>query len=117
MTAVAVCPLCDQPCEPDHVPHELKCTRVGDHLVIAIDTDTLCHAARASQLFYDMAQDGQAITITDPDAFADAVAQALNDEGETGDTPITRIFDAAIERAVESDGGIEIAFPGIAQET
>ncbi len=112
MTAAAACPICGKT-----QPAGLECARVDDLLVISIDTPTLCQAARESQLFYDAAQSGEPITITDPNAFATAVVRALNAEDEIGGTPVTRIFDDAIEQAIESDAGVEFGLPGIAQET
>ncbi|MGH8083906.1 MAG: hypothetical protein ACREPV_01340 [Lysobacter sp.] len=105
----------DRPeCEAGH--HGLACHLRDDALLIRLDVDTLCSAARGSDIFFDMAEGGERITITDPAAFAREVERALNDEDEQGNTPVSRMFDRAIEWVVEQGGdGLHIDLPGVAK--
>lgn len=75
-------------------------------LVIRIPIDTLAWAANHGPL-----NNGEVpmFRVTDNALFAGSVALALEREDEDGSTPVTRMFDAAFERAIEDcDSGVEL---------
>jgi formaldehyde-activating enzyme involved in methanogenesis len=74
---------------------------VNDGLVISISAETLAHAARNSECFFQSAEDGTKLAITNAVDFMTSVAKCLNEESEDGSTPITRMFDRAIEQVVD----------------
>lgn len=81
---------------------------VDDKLVISLRISTLAHAARHSEHFYNCAESGTPLKITDEAVFAQSVATALNREKEDGSTPITRMLDEATEWVSEQgEEGIE----------
>ena len=80
------------------------------HLVIRLSIETLAHAARHSDYFFQANNHGTQLLITDEASFAKAVQRALNREAEDGSTPITRMLDAATRHvADQGDDGIEVA--------
>lgn len=76
-------------------------------LVIEIGLDTLKFCAENHPAFWDGESDDTKpnIPVNDAVVFGREVCRAMNDEGEDGSTLVTRMVDAAIERAVE--GGCE----------
>lgn len=81
----------------------------GD-LVIRVSVGTLAHAALHSDYFFDCAENGMPLKITDEDQFAESVARALNREEEDGSTPVTRMLDDAFEWVSEQgEEGVEEA--------
>lgn len=83
---------------------------VDGKLVIALRIGTLAHAARHSDYFDRLAEQGTKLKITDEAVFAQSVANALNAEEEDGSTPITRMLDKAFEHVSEwGEDGIEEA--------
>ena len=79
-------------------------------LVISLRVSTLAHAARHSEHFFNCAESGTPLKITDEVVFAESVARALNREEEDGSTPITRMLDEATEWVSEQgEEGIEEA--------
>ena len=70
-------------------------------LRISIGVNCLKHAAEHHDSFYLPWTDKWSIVINDPDKFAEEVCGQLEDEQEDGTTPVHRMLDAAIERAVE----------------
>jgi hypothetical protein len=82
----------------------------GGMLVISLRIGTLAHAARHSDYFDRLAEEGTPLKITDEAAFAKSVRNALNAEEEDGSTPITRMLDKAFEHVSEwGEDGIEEA--------
>jgi hypothetical protein len=83
---------------------------IGGKLVISLRIGTLAHAARNSDHFFNCAESGTPIKITDETVFAASVSRALNREEEDGSTPITRMLDEATEWVSEQgEEGIEEA--------
>ena len=83
---------------------------VGDMLIIALRISTLAHAARQSEHFFQCAEQGKPLNITNEAVFSQSVANALNREAEDGSTPITRMLDKATEWVSEQgEDGIEEA--------
>lgn len=83
---------------------------IGGKLVISLRIGTLAHAARNSEHFFNCAESGAPIKITDETVFATSVAHALNREEEDGSTPITRMLDEATEWVSEQgEDGLEEA--------
>ena len=83
---------------------------IDGKLVISLGIATLAHAARHSEYFFNCAESGTKLKITDEDAFAKSVANALNREEEDGSTPITRMLDEATEWVSEQgEDGIDVA--------
>lgn len=83
---------------------------IDGKLVVALRIETLAHAARHSEYFFQCAEQGMQLKITDEAAFAKSVANALNREEEDGSTPITRMLDEATEWVSEQgEDGIEEA--------
>lgn len=81
---------------------------VDGKLVISLRISTLAHAARNSEHFFNCAESGTPLKITDETMFATSVANALNREEEDGSTPITRMLDEATEWVIEQgEEGIE----------
>lgn len=81
---------------------------IDDKLVISLRISTLAHAASHSEHFYNCAESGTPLKITDEAVFAQSVANALNREEEDGSTPITRMLDEATEWVSEQgEEGIE----------
>jgi len=87
---------------------ELSCARlesavqiVNDGLIISISAETLANAARHGECFFQSAQEGTKLVISNAVDFMTSVAKCLNEESEDGSTPITRMFDQAIEQVVE----------------
>lgn len=81
---------------------------IGGKLVISLRIGTLAHAARNSDHFFNCAESGTPLKITDEAVFAQSVANALNREEEDGSTPITRMLDEATEWVSEQgEEGIE----------
>lgn len=81
---------------------------IDGKLVISLRISTLAHAARNSDHFFNCAESGTPIKITDETVFARSVANALNREEEDGSTPITRMLDEATEWVSEQgEEGIE----------
>lgn len=81
---------------------------VDGKLVISLRIGTLANAARNSDHFFNCAESGTPIKITDETVFAASVARALNSEEEDGSTPITRMLDEATEWVSEQgEEGIE----------
>ena len=81
---------------------------IGGKLVISLRIGTLAHAARNSDHFFNCAESGTPLKITDETVFAASVARALNREEEDGSTPITRMLDEATEWVSEQgEEGIE----------
>ena len=77
-------------------------------LVITLSISTLAHAARHSQYFFDCAEDGLQLHISDEAEFAESVVRGLNLEEEDGSTPITRMLDEAVIWVSEQgEAGIE----------
>lgn len=70
---------------------------IDGKLVISLKISTLAHAARHSEYFFQCAEQGMPLKITDEALFARSVAEALNREEEDGSTPITRMLDEATE--------------------
>jgi hypothetical protein len=73
----------------------------GGGLVIQVSRKVLTFATNNHPDFWDAENDKQTIKVTDIAGFVRDVAAALNDEGEDGSTPITRMLDAAILHAIE----------------
>lgn len=87
----------------------LKCAMVEGVILIKVGKHVLMFAAQNHEAFWDPETDAYGIKITDPDLFAEAVVDALNEEDEDGSTPLTRLLDKAIEHAVDQGcEGIEI---------
>lgn len=83
---------------------------IDGKLVISLRISTLAHAARHSEHFFQCAETGTPLKITDEALFARSVANALNREEEDGSTPITRMLDKATEWVSEQgEDGIEEA--------
>lgn len=81
---------------------------IGGKLVISLRIGTLANAARNSDHFFNCAESGTPLKITDETVFAASVARALNREEEDGSTPITRMLDEATEWVSEQgEEGIE----------
>lgn len=81
---------------------------IGGKLVISLRVGTLAHAARHSEYFFNCAESGTKLTITNEATFAKSVARGLNREEEDGTTPITRMLDEAVEWVSEQgEEGIE----------
>lgn len=77
-------------------------------LVISMPVQALAHAARNSEYFFNCAEDGMPLVITDEVEFAQSVVNALNNEQEDGSTPITRMLDDAFIQVCEmGDPGVE----------
>lgn len=70
-------------------------------LTIQVSRKVLAFAADNHPDFWDAENDKQRFKVTDIAGFAKDVANALNDEGEDGSTPVTRLLDAAILQAIE----------------
>ena len=89
--------------------HEAQEARIEDgKLVICLSISTLAHAARYSQYFFDCAEDGRKLRISDEAEFAGSVVRRLNLEEEDGSTPITRMLDEAVIWVSEQgEAGIE----------
>lgn len=95
--------------------NENRCARmeseakiIDGKLVISLSIETLAHAARNSEFFFNCAENGIKLTITDEAAFAESVARGLNREEEDGSTPIIRMLDEAVEWVSEQgEEGIE----------
>lgn len=80
----------------------------GDRLVISLRISTLAHAARHSQYFDALEEDGHPLVITDEAEFARSVVRGLNREEEDGSTPVTRMLDDAFEWVCEQgEEGVE----------
>lgn len=83
----------------------------GAQLVMRIGLDTLALAYQRSDSNHSVdIETGsfkQEFTVVDQVKFADGVASALQEEDEDGSTALTRALDAACERAVENDCGVE----------
>ena len=63
---------------------------------------------RHSQYFFDCAEDGRKLRISDEAEFAGSVVRRLNLEEEDGSTPITRMLDEAVIWVSEQgEAGIE----------
>lgn len=89
-------------------PLESEAHIADGKLVINLRISTLAHAARHSDYFFQCAEDGLRLTITDEAVFAASVVRALNEEDEDGSTPITRMIDAAFQHVVEQgEDGVE----------
>lgn len=81
---------------------------IDGKLVISLRIGTLANAARHSEHFFNCAESGTPLKITDEAVFAQSVANALNREEEDGSTPITRMLDEATEWVSEQgEEGIE----------
>jgi len=81
---------------------------IDGRLIISLSIQTLANAARNSQHFFDCAEQGMQLKITDEAAFAESVKSALNREEEDGSTPITRLLDDATAWVSEQgEEGIE----------
>jgi hypothetical protein len=74
---------------------------IDGKLVISLSIETLAHAARNSEYFFNCAENGMNLTITDEATFAESVARSLNREEEDGSTPITRMLDKATDWVIE----------------
>lgn len=82
---------------------------IDGKLVISLRIETLAHAARHSDYFFNCAEQGEKLKITDEALFAKSVSNALNLEEEDGSTPITRMLDDAFEWVSEQgEDGIEV---------
>jgi hypothetical protein len=83
----------------------------GDELVIRIGVSTLEFAAYQTETFTpwnDKYNDWvPEFKIVDRHEFARGVSYALQDEGEDGSTPLTRLLDECFLRAVEGDYGVD----------
>ena len=92
--------------------HPFGAERRGDWIVIAVSLDTLRHATEnCPDLEYYPESGGDFVrpVVTDIGTFANEFVGALNNESEDGSTLVTRVFDAAIERAVEDGAeGVEV---------
>ena len=77
---------------------------VGDEIVVRVPIDALPNAA---SIAWDR-RSRRKIVITDVWAFAAELVRELRREGETGDTLVTDMLDAAVTRAIENgDLGFE----------
>jgi hypothetical protein len=69
----------------------------GGVLVVEIGIEALAHATKHDLMRHTQAE------VVDPRAFARAVAiELMNEDGEDGSSPATRMLDRAIESVVES---------------
>lgn len=85
--------------------YPLKAEVEGDQLVIRIGLDTLAHAAEHCTLFYHeekhMGAMGPYCNVADKDELAKDVIRAMTREDEDGSTPLSDMFDQAIEDAAD----------------
>lgn len=79
----------------------LRCDIEGECAVIRVSRKVLAFAADNHPNYWDAENDKQTFKVLDYAGFADDVVNALNDEGEDGSTPVTRLLDAAIAHALE----------------
>lgn len=79
----------------------LRCRIVERVLTIEVGIDTLKYAAERHDDFWMPQTDKSGLVVSNADEFASEVVYALNDEGEDGSTPVSRLLDAAIRQAVE----------------
>jgi hypothetical protein len=77
----------------------LRCRIHNRAISLKIGRKVLAFAADNHPTYWD--GDNQTIKVTNIAGFAKDVLNALNDEGEDGSTPITRMLDKAIEHAIE----------------
>lgn len=74
---------------------------IDGKLVISVSVETLAHAARNSEFFYDCIEIGNTPKITDELLFAKSVCAWLNAEAEDGSSAITRMLDKAFIHCFE----------------
>ncbi|TVV75565.1 hypothetical protein [Sphingomonas solaris] len=82
----------------DFQDQQLSVEIVDGRLLISIGTGLLVHAVTNGSDFWDEVE----LVVTDPEAFAAAIAAELEHEEEDGTTPVHRMLDKAAERAVEN---------------
>lgn len=78
---------------------DVDCRIKNRALTIQVSRKILAFAANNHPDLWD--GDRQTFKVTNIAEFAKEVASALNDEGEDGSTPVTRMLDAAILHAIE----------------
>lgn len=98
----------------------LQCRIIGGRLIVEIGIDTLAFATKESPTLYQRygydKEKGEErkdfVTINDPDVWAKEVLRQIEAEAEDGSSLMTKLFDDAIERAID-DGAEGIDIPSI----
>lgn len=83
----------------DELP--LQCKAADGVLGMRVGVKILANAVRYCPDLWDGEDDRPSYRVTDPAAFAEAVAAEINREGEDGSTLLTRMIDAACLEAIE----------------
>ena len=91
--------------EPTERDQPLRAAVEGEQVVIRIGIDTLAHAAKHCERFYDHEKHGGPpyLIVGSTRTLAKDVVRALQSEEEDGSGPLTNLFDDAI-RAAYDDG-------------
>jgi len=92
----------------------LQCVVADGALIILVSADVVKYATEHHEAFYDHDHDVYRFKVADPQVWLQSVAKRLTAEFEGGSTPLSRLFDQAIETAVDQgDEGLEDEDDGI----
>lgn len=95
-----------QPCDQPGAVQSLSCEIRDGAIYIAIGSETVRLATNESPALYDGTR--QTVVVSDSARWLKSVWHRLTEEDEDGSTPVSRMFDAAIERAVDQgDEGVD----------